>query len=223
MLIKSRGASCAFKLFIAIVGTMALVNSIGLFKLTFHGNFFLYFTNISNLATVLYYWCNIVQIRKNQELGQKPWLPKLKHTLMLGITVTGLVAYFLLDHGGVFKNGVFNPNNFVLHDLIPLCAVLDWLIFDEKPTMKVQEPLLWPLYPLAYFAYITTLVSLCGVRVQETTRWPYGFMDFDKLGIPTVLVTIGVLLVIFIIIGYIYVLIDCVCGKKASGQGEKVS
>ena len=29
MLIKSRGASCAFKLFIAIVGTMALVNSIG--------------------------------------------------------------------------------------------------------------------------------------------------------------------------------------------------
>ena len=64
MLIKSRGASCAFKLFIAIVGTMALVNSIGLFKLTFHGNFFLYFTNISNLATVLYYWCNIVQIHK---------------------------------------------------------------------------------------------------------------------------------------------------------------
>ena len=29
MLIKSRGASCAFKLFIAIVGTMVLVNSIG--------------------------------------------------------------------------------------------------------------------------------------------------------------------------------------------------
>ena len=76
MLIKSRGASCTFKLFIAIVGTMALVNSIGLFKLTFHGNFFLYFTNISNLATVLYYWCNIVQIHKNRELGQKPWLPE---------------------------------------------------------------------------------------------------------------------------------------------------
>ena len=41
-------------------------------------------------------------------------------------------------------------------------------------------------------------------------------MDFDKLGIPTVLATIGVLLVIFIIIGYIYVLIDRVCGKKES-------
>ena len=66
-------------------------------------------------------------------------------------------------------------------------------------------------------------MSLCGVRVQETTRWPYGFMDFDKFGIPTVLTTIGVLLVIFIIIGYMYVFIDRVCGKKISGQGEKVS
>ncbi len=31
----------------------------------------------------------------------------VKHTLMLGITVTGLVAYFPLDHGEVFVNGVF--------------------------------------------------------------------------------------------------------------------
>ena len=48
-------------------------------------------------------------------------------------------------------------------------------------------------------------------------------MDFDKFGIPTVLTTIGVLLVIFIIIGYMYVFIDRVCGKTISGQGEKVS
>ena len=214
MLIKSKNVSFIFKLFIAVIGTGVLFNSIGLYQLRYNPTFVYYFTNISNVALVIYYWIAIIQAHKTQISTQKPWHPILKHTLMLGITVTGLVAYFLLNQGGVFENGVFHFNNFVLHDLIPICAVLDWLLFDEKPTMSYKEPLIWPLYPLAYFAYIVVLVACFGVSVKENTRWPYGFMDFDTLGVPTVLLIIGILIMVFVALGYLYVFIDKKFGKK---------
>jgi len=91
---------------------------------------------------------------------------------------------------------------------------LDWLLFDEKPTMGFKEPLIWPLYPLTYFAYIIVLVLGFGVQIKEKSRWPYGFMDFDKLGVPTVALTIVVLIVVFVALGYLYVVIDKKLGEK---------
>jgi len=182
--------------------------------MNFRVSFLYYFTNISNLLLVAYYWGALFQAYKHPETAQKPWMPTVKHTLMLGITVTGLVAYFLLDHGEVFVNGVFKFNNFILHDVIPICAVLDWLLFDEKPTMGFKEPLIWPLYPLTYFAYIIVLVLGFGVQIKEKSRWPYGFMDFDKLGVPTVALTIVILIVVFVALGYLYVVIDKKLGEK---------
>ena len=151
-MIKSKKASFIFKLFIAVIGTFVLCNSAGVFRMNFRVSFLYYFTNISNLLLVAYFWGALYQAHKHPETAQKPWLPMVKHTLMLGITVTGLVAYFLLDHGEVFVNGVFNFNNFILHDVIPICAVLD--------------------------------------------------------------LTIVILIVIFVVLGYLYVLIDKQLGKK---------
>ncbi len=41
---------------------------------------------------IAYYWGALFQAYKHPETAQKPWMPTVKHTLMLGITVTGLVA-----------------------------------------------------------------------------------------------------------------------------------
>ena len=213
-LIKSKKASFIFKLCIAVIGTFVLCDSAGVFRMNFRVSFLYYFTNISNLLLVAYFWGALFQAYKHPETAQKPWMPTVKHTLMLGITVTGLVAYFLLDHGEVFVNGVFKFNNFILHDVTPICAVLDWLLFDEKPTMSFKEPLIWPLYPLTYFAYIIVLVLGFGVQIKEKSRWPYGFMDFDKLGVPTVALTIVILIVVFVALGYLYVVIDKKLGEK---------
>ena len=125
-----------------MIGTFVLCDSAGVFRMNFRVSFLYYFTNISNVLLVAYFWGALFQAYKHPETAQKPWMPTVKHTLMLGITVTGLVAYFLLDHGEVFVNGVFKFNNFILHDVTPICAVLDWLLFDEKPTMSFKEPLM---------------------------------------------------------------------------------
>ena len=39
-------------------------------------------------------------------------------------------------------------------------------------------------------------------------------MDFDKLGVPTVALTIVILIVVFVALGYLYVVIDKKLGEK---------
>ncbi len=39
-------------------------------------------------------------------------------------------------------------------------------------------------------------------------------MDFDKLGVPTVALTIVILIVVFVALGYLYVFIDKKLGEK---------
>ena len=58
------------------------------------------------------------------------------------------------------------------------------------------------------------LATCFGVSVKENTRWPYGFMDFDTLGVPTVLLTIGILIIVFVALGYLYVFIDKKLSEK---------
>lgn len=52
------------------------------------------------------------------------------------------------------------------------------------------------------------------------SRYPYPFMDVDKLGWGTVLLTVLVLTVFFIALGYIWVLIDKGLAKAAYRKKE---
>ena len=108
----------------------------------------------------------------------------------------------------------------VVHYIVPIAMILDWLLFDAKGTMGKGEPPTWLVFPLAYLAYIMLLVWGFGVMVNPKahSRWPYDFLDFDMLGAPTVLMTIVAMAAVFLALGYVYLLIDHLMGKK--GQVE---
>ena len=150
MYIHSRTASIAYKFVLAFVGIAALLYSAGLCDGHLNSSFFCYFTNLSNIAVVAYLCAAAVAMLRRSELWPEPWRPKLKHALMLAITVTWLVAHFLLDHGGVFEGGTFHWTSLVLHYIVPIGMILDWLLFDRKGTMRAVEPPFWTVFPLCY-------------------------------------------------------------------------
>lgn len=213
MHIESRTASLTFKAVIALVGTLTLLQQIGLFSGQFNSNFFCMFTNISNVAVVAYFWCATVAILRGRD-ASAPWHPKLKYMLMLGITVTFLVAHFLLNGGMVFVDGQFRWPMLVVHYLVPIATILDWILFDEKGHIAKRDPLIWPAFPLCYLACIMIAVLACGVRVRETSRFPYPFLDVDVLGAPAVAGICAGLLVFFIALGFVYYLIDKKMAEK---------
>ncbi len=208
MLIKNIKASAYFKLFLAICGSCALFYETDLWKLTFDDKFFYYFTNLSNLAVVIYFWIASIRQLKGQESDQSPWNPRVKHALMLAISVTGLVAFFLINYGNIFKDGYFHPELFVTHYIVPIGTIADWIIFDRKGTMSPREVPSWVVFPLVYLAYAFTLILCFGVWMKDETRWPYTFLDLDAKGPIEVTITCIVLVVVFVMLGLLYVAID---------------
>ena len=214
MLVKNLKASAFFKLFIAVCGTCALFYETDLWMGTYRQDFHYFFTNISNLVVVIYFWIASVRQLKGLETDQSPWCPKLKHALMLAISVTGLVAFFMLNYGNVFKGGVFHPELLVTHYIVPIGTIADWIIFDRKGTMSFGEVPTWPIFPLLYLSYAFALVLGCGVWMREESRWPYPFLDIDTKGSTEVLITCIVLVVVFVLLGCLYVAIDQAMAKR---------
>lgn len=214
MYIKSRNFSLIYKLVIAIIGTIALIDQTCILQGYFRIGFLYKFTNISNLAVVLYMWAQVICILQNKRDACIPPAPVVKHLLTLAISVTCLVAHFMLDNGMVFKDGVFQSTMLAVHYIVPIGFVLDWLLFDKKGLMKFSEPPKWLVFPLVYLGYAFFMVLCVGVSMSDNSRWPYPFIDVDVKGPETVFITCIILVVVFLVLGYVYVLIDKALARK---------
>ena len=82
--------------------------------------------------------------------------------------------------------------NFVVHYLIPVVVVLDWLVDPPRRRLGLKIALAWLVYPLAWFVY--TLV-----RGSATGWYPYPFVNVSEHGYGGVLVRGLVFLVAFTI------------------------
>jgi hypothetical protein len=159
---------------------------------------------------VLYYWGAIFQIAFSKKKNIV-FAPIVKGLLLLCLTGTMLVAHFLL--GDAFSMGEDMVWTLTLvHYVVPIGTILDWLLFDKKGLIKLYFPLLWLLAPVFYFVY-----AMLGSQIEnglvDMTRYPYPFLDIDVLGVNRVLFTSLIILGAFLVIGYIYFLIDKILSK----------
>ncbi len=210
MRIQNRTASIAFKALIVVVGGFALLRQLGLFDGEFKPRFFFYFTNLSNLVMVAYFIGAILHLARSRRGAAPTWKPQIKYAGMMSVTVTCLVAYFLLDGGVSGENGQFSFQLVILHFFVPIGSVLDWLLFDEKGRMSLTGPLAWTVFPLVYFIYVLFMVNILGIPMNGfgEGRYPYPFIDIDINGLQAVMTTALFLLVAFVVLGYAYVAVD---------------
>ena len=82
----------------------------------------------------------------------------------------------------------------VLHYVVPLLALLYWLIFPPRSKLGVLAPLAWCLYPLVYFAYVF-------VRGELLRSYPYNFIDAASIGYRQAMLNSFGLLVAFVALG----------------------
>jgi len=108
------------------------------------------------------------------------------------------------------------------HYVVPIMTIVDWFAFDKKGAMKAYSPLTWTVLPLLYFGYAMIASQIGDGIGYSGSRYPYPFIDVDALGLPRVLLTVVVLLLVFIALGYVYYGIDRMCCKfsKERGQSE---
>jgi hypothetical protein len=158
-------------------------------------NFFSYFTILTNLfVAVVLIVSAINRIRRKTptETGDI-----LRGSATVSIAIVGIVFGLLLSH---MDSGMIPWTNFVVHYLIPVIMVLDWLI--QPPTAKLVARHIgyWIIYPIVYLIY-----SL--IRGAFTNWYPYWFIDPAKspggwtgVTLFAAAITLGFLLISFLLL-----------------------
>ncbi len=85
---------------------------------------------------------------------------------------------------------------------------VDWFLFYERGKVKWYYPIISVAFPLAYVAYIYIRAAIWNFDSTSAYLYPYFFLNIDSIGATSVLKWIMVLLIAFIIAGYVIYGID---------------
>ena len=137
--------------------------------------------------------------------GRNAVAPVIQGGLMLAIVLVGLVFNLLLpplDHASFIDALGDNAH----HVMIPLAVPLWWLAFAPHGQLGWRAPLAWALYLLAYSSYVLARAQL--EPAGTPLRYPYFFMDVERLGWTTALGNMAAIALGFVLAGWLAVWID---------------
>ena len=202
---------------------IVLVSGIGLYLnfkfLTFEKGI-LYFTNLSNLFCMIYFLILVIlMLTKKVKRTEKYYI--FKGMATMAITLTMIVYNLLLSSSGV--SAIFADHRLecsIVHIVVPLMVIFDYIIFGEKGHLKREYPLIWSLVLVAYQLFVTLYTIHGGTFINGAT-YPYPFMDIDTYGIGKVTINMIITFVFFLGYGTIVQMMDNKLGKNKQKFDKK--
>lgn len=167
-------------------------------------NFFSYFTVQVNILAALALTAPVVA--PNSPIGRWTASEGVRAAVAMYIAVVGVTYHFLLSHVWDPQGWLFIANG-LLHYVMPLAFVADWLMFTPKGRLRWRDALKWLSAPLIYTGWTLAHGYASG-------WWPYWFMNVPALGLPKAAFWAAVMLSGFLITGMIVVAIDRGFGRR---------
>ncbi|MGH2515860.1 MAG: Pr6Pr family membrane protein [Ktedonobacterales bacterium] len=134
-------------------------------------NFFGYFTNLSNIFAAVVFLAGAVYLLQRREPTQTENL--VRGASVAAMAVVGIVFAILLRDEDL---GTLLPwVNTVLHIIMPVVVVVDWLYAPPKTILAVRQAGYWLIYPLLYLVYTLIRGAIVGF-------YPYPFLNPAKAG-----------------------------------------
>lgn len=166
-------------------------------------NFFSFFTIWTNLMMAVA--LTLPVMGAGTRLGRIAASESVRAMVTMYALVVGLVYHVLL-HALWSPQGWGLVVNLLLHYIMPLAFLLDWMLFTPKGRLGWTAPVRWLIVPLVYGVW--TLI-----HGFASHWWPYGFLNVDALGGRAVWTFAG-LTVFFLVVGLVIVTIDRVFGRQ---------
>jgi len=139
-------------------------------------NFFSFFTIQSNIIGVAAL-CALVLVPRAR---RSPTFDVVRGAAVLYMAITGVVFALLLSGLQEELQTTIPWVDFVVHKLMPIVLVADWLVDPPRHRLSRWTLLAWLSFPLAWVTY--TLV-----RGAAVDWYPYPFVDVSRLGYDGVL------------------------------------
>ncbi len=150
--------------------------------------YFSYFTNLTNLLAG-----GVFIVSGSRPRARLPkWWDGVRGAAAIYLALTGVVFALLLADSPTV--GTITPwVNAVVHQIMPILAVVDWLVIPAVVRAAWWRPLVWLIYPVIYLTF-----SL--VRGPLVDFYPYPFLDprleggYERLTVSTGAVVVGFLI-----------------------------
>lgn len=137
------------------------------------GNFLSFFTIEANLLTVVVLLAGAALALQGRETTPG-W--ELFRGAVASYMLTTFIVFAALLSGLPDNLDLTEPwVNVVLHQMMPIVMVLDWLVSPPRHRLTVRRALIWMVFPLAYCIY-----SL--IRGPIVDWYPYPFLNPDSVG-----------------------------------------
>lgn len=220
--------SLLIKSLIIIIGISGVIMTISIGSFMISYNAFLYYTIQSNLVviiiSVIFLIFHCIEYIKGKKIINTCWL-LIKYSITVAITITFLVFFVLLTPT-LPASYLLSYDNFSVHLIVPLLAILDFFLFDYKIDLSGLKPLLGLGMPLYYVIFVFVL-AIIGLDFNGE-KVPYFFLNYDKLGWVWEKQEMGVVFWIIILccfmvlLSYLFALGIKYRKKKSKNENERI-
>ncbi len=218
-MIKSRTSQLIYQSIYIGIAIIAILASLGLFEMTYRWDFYVHFTNLSNYLCAIIMFLELRDTAKRSGDSFVTTFPLVKFIALLGILLTFIIYNFVLAPRRDIQDS-FVVASVTLHIILPLMYTFDYVLFYEHGKVKWYYPILSTIFPLLYaaFIYIHAAIYRFDSSIYYPGRkdpfiYPYFFLDLDKYGVVGVAKYIVIILIVFVVFGYLIVLIDKLFSK----------
>ena len=144
------------------------------------------FTYQANVLAAAYYLWTLAWPRADARVG-------VRGAVVLYVLIAGVIWNLFLTE----RSMGYTPANVLLHLVVPLLAMSDWLLVGRgQAQVRWWQPLVWLAYPAAYLALALAVLNNAGRRA------PYYFLDPGTVGTASVVANICVLAGGVLALGY---------------------
>jgi hypothetical protein len=221
-MIKNRTTQLIFQTVYCTLGLVGTVASLGIFDdiTMIRWDFYVHFTNISNYLCLGVMLAALIQTASKKGNSYVTTAPALKFVSMLGILLTFLVFNFMLA-GNREPQLNWRIGSICAHVVLPIMYIADWFLFYERKQCKWYYPVASISFPLAYAVFLLIQAVILkfdsSILIPNSTTpliYPYFFVNLDTLGVPGVLMWIGILAAAFVAVGFLFFGLDRLGKKK---------
>jgi hypothetical protein len=198
--------SYIIKMTIILSCAKVLAEGMGIFKKKFNRHIFLYFTNLSILVCLIFYIVDLMYIFNGNT--ENIILLNGKGAVLIYTLITMMVYNFILVpqyYKDRIERNHYLVTDLLAHCIIPLLTLIDWIFLSHRYYINILTPIVYLIFPIIYCVFIMIRgASKIGNPFSDTkSYYPYFFLNLEKNGVSKTLGHIAILILIFLILGYI--------------------